>query len=54
MYELELERVAAEIKRRGARRVLVQLPDGLRPFAFQIADNLRKAAPVEVIISGDS
>ena len=54
MYELELERVAAEIKRRGARRVLLQLPDGMRPFAFQIADNLRKATPVEVIISGDS
>jgi len=54
MYELELERVAAEIGRRGARRVLLQLPDGMRPFAFQIAEYLRKATPVEVIISGDS
>jgi 2-(3-amino-3-carboxypropyl)histidine synthase len=54
MYELELERVTAEIKKRGAKRVLLQLPDGMRPFAFQIADYLRKATPVEVIISGDS
>lgn len=54
MYELELERIADEITRRGARRVLLQLPDGMRPFAFQIAEYIRKATPSEVIISGDS
>ena len=54
MYELELEKVVSEIQKRGARRVLLQLPDGIRPFAFHIADYLRKATPVEVIISGDS
>ena len=54
MYELELERVTAEITKRGARRILLQLPDGMRPFAFQIAEYIRKATPSEVIISGDS
>ena len=54
MYELELERVTAEIGKRGARRVLLQLPDGLRPFAFQMAEYIREATPSEVIISGDS
>lgn len=54
MYELELERVVGEIKRRGARRVLLQLPDGMRPFAFQMAEYIREATPTEVIISGDS
>jgi 2-(3-amino-3-carboxypropyl)histidine synthase len=54
MYELELERVTSEIKRRGARRVLLQLPDGMRTFAFQIAEYIRNAGPTEVIISGDS
>ncbi len=54
MYELELERVAEEIRKRGARRVLLQLPDGMRPFAFQMADYIRQATPSEVIISGDS
>ncbi len=54
MYELELERVAAEIGKHGARRVLLQLPDGMRPFAFQIAEYIRKATSAEVIISGDS
>ena len=54
MYELELERVAAEIGRKGARRVLLQLPDGMRPFAFQMAEYIRKATSAEVVISGDS
>ncbi len=54
MYELELERVTAEITKRGARRVLLQLPDGMRPFAFEIAEHIRKETPSEVIISGDS
>jgi len=54
MYELELERVVDEIGKRGARRVLLQLPDGMRPFAFEIAEHIRKETPSEVIISGDS
>jgi len=54
MYELELERVATEVYSRGARRVLLQVPDGMRPLAFQIAEYLGKAAGVEVVLSGDS
>ena len=54
MYELELERVISEIKKRGARRVLLQLPDGMRPYAFEIAEHIRGETPTEVIISGDS
>src|SRR4030042_6557878 len=54
MYELELERVAAEIVRRGASRVLLQLPDGMRPFAFKMAEYIRKTTSAEVVISGDS
>ncbi len=54
MYELELDRVIAEIKKREARRVLLQLPDGMRPFAFEVAEHIRKETPTEVLISGDS
>jgi 2-(3-amino-3-carboxypropyl)histidine synthase len=54
MYELELEKVATEIGKRGARRILLQLPDGMRPFAFQMAEYIQKATSSEVIISGDS
>ena len=54
MYELELDRVVEEINDKGAKRVLLQLPDGIRPFAFQMADYLVKATGIEIILSGDS
>jgi 2-(3-amino-3-carboxypropyl)histidine synthase len=43
-YDLELERVAKEISRQKAKKVLIQLPDGLKPFATEIAEALGKKA----------
>ena len=40
-YDLELDRVVNEIKKQKAKRVLVQLPDGLKPKAKEIVDVLR-------------
>lgn len=54
MYDLETERVAAEIRERGARRVLIQLPDGLRPTALTLAETLTSLTGAETLISGDS
>jgi 2-(3-amino-3-carboxypropyl)histidine synthase len=54
LYDLELGRVADEIRARRAARVLIQLPDGLRPLAFEIAESLRKETGAEIILSGDS
>lgn len=54
MYDLELGRVAGEIRARGARKVLLQLPDGLRPMAFEIAEGLRRETGAEMLLSGDS
>jgi 2-(3-amino-3-carboxypropyl)histidine synthase len=54
LYDLELQRVKEEIARRGSRRVLLQLPDGLRPHAYHMAAEIRGATGVEVILSGDS
>jgi 2-(3-amino-3-carboxypropyl)histidine synthase len=54
MYDFETERVAGEIRSRGARRVLAQLPDGLRPYAFDLVESLSKETGAEVILSGDS
>jgi len=54
LYDLEIERVADEIRARRAARVLIQLPDGLRPNAFEIAESLRKGTGAEIILSGDS
>ena len=54
MYDLEPERVATEIRERGAKRVLVQLPDGLRPTAFALTETLTTLTDAEILLSGDS
>jgi 2-(3-amino-3-carboxypropyl)histidine synthase len=54
MHDLEAERVAAEIRERGARRVLIQLPDGLRPTSFALAETLTSLTDAEILLSGDS
>ncbi len=54
MYDLEPERVAKEIKKREAKRVLIQLPDGLRPAAFALAETLTTLTDAEILLSGDS
>ena len=41
-YDLELEKAVKEIKQQKAKSVLVQLPDGLKPKATEIADYLKK------------
>lgn len=53
MYDLEEPRLIDEIKRRSARRVLLQLPEGLKPLATRLAERLQSATGVEVFVSGD-
>ncbi|MBI4451247.1 diphthamide synthesis protein [Candidatus Woesearchaeota archaeon] len=48
-YDLELERVAQEIKHSGAKTVCLQLPDGLKPKATAIADELGKLTGAEIV-----
>ena len=40
-YDLELDRIASEIKEKKAKRVLIQLPDGLKPFSTLIAEAIK-------------
>ncbi len=49
-YELELERVLNEIDRAKAKNVLLQLPDGLKPWAILLSDYIEKKSGVEVRI----
>ncbi len=45
-YDLELERIVEEIKSSKAKLVLLQFPDGLKPYAIAIVDYLEsKLAP---------
>ncbi|MGC9443593.1 MAG: diphthamide biosynthesis enzyme Dph2 [Candidatus Methanospirareceae archaeon] len=53
-YEFELERVAALVRERGATRVGLQLPDGLRSVAVSLADEIAQETGAVVIISGNS
>ncbi len=41
-YDLELERIEKTIKKEKAKRVLLQFPDGLKPFSTIIVDELEK------------
>lgn len=49
-YDLELQRAVSEIKKQKAGKVCIQLPDGLKPKASQIADFLGKETDAEIII----
>jgi 2-(3-amino-3-carboxypropyl)histidine synthase len=53
MYDLEEARLVEEIKRRAPHRVLLQLPEGLKPLAARLAQRLQDASGVEVLVSGD-
>ena len=47
-YELELDRVVSEVE--GVERVLVQLPDGLKPWGPAIVDYLEEKTDANVSI----
>lgn len=53
MYSLEENRIFDEIKRRGAKRILLQLPEGLKPLGFELAQRIEKQTGAEVFLSGD-
>jgi 2-(3-amino-3-carboxypropyl)histidine synthase len=49
-YDLELEKAAKEIKKAKAKNVCIQLPDGLKPDAGRIAQELEKKTGANVMI----
>lgn len=54
MYDLELDVVISKIKEIDAKRVLLQLPDGMRPFAVQLVSAIKEATGSMVFLSGNS
>ena len=50
MYDLEIEKAVAEIKREKARKVLIQLPEGLKPQATKIVDEIERTTNVKCFI----
>jgi len=51
-YGLEIKKIIREVKKVRAKRVLLQLPDGLKPRAKELTDTLRNRAGVEVLLWG--
>ncbi|MFH1848937.1 MAG: diphthamide synthesis protein [archaeon] len=49
-YDLELERAVATIKKEKAKTVCIQLPDGLKPKAKEIADAIKEQTDATVVI----
>ena len=48
-YNLELDRAVKQIKAQNAKLVCVQLPDGLKPEAGQIAEALESETGAKVV-----
>jgi len=49
-YELELDRIIGEIKKSKVKSVLLQLPDGLKPWGPTLVDYIEEKCGVEVMI----
>ena len=49
-YELELDRIVLEIKKSGAKSVLLQLPDGLKPWGPTLTDYLEEKTSAKISI----
>lgn len=52
MYTLETARVVKEVRRRKAKRILLQLPDGLKRYALTLARAIEEKTNATVILSG--
>ena len=50
MYKLELDNLIEEIKKRKAKRVLVQLPDGLKHKADFVVEKVEKETSADIFI----
>lgn len=50
MYDLELEKAISKINEKSYKRVLIQLPDGLKPKAKDIVDQIQEKTSAEVLI----
>ena len=53
-YDFEEDRIIDEIKDRNAKKILIQLPEGIKKEAFKIAESIKINSNVDIIISGSS
>ena len=53
MFQFDEAGIIEEIKKRGTRRVILQMPEGLKPVGFGLAKRIEADTGVEVFLSGD-
>ncbi|MEK6848074.1 MAG: diphthamide biosynthesis enzyme Dph2 [Nanoarchaeota archaeon] len=53
-FDFDIEKAMSEIKKRKAKKVLLQFPEGIKQFASEIAEKLSKKTQAEIILSGES
>jgi len=53
-YDLELEKVVAEIKKVKAKSVCIHLPDNLKPQATEVAQYLEQRTGAVVFVLADT
>ncbi len=49
-YDLELEKIISAVKKNKAKLILLQFPDGLKPYATTIVDYLSEKTKAEFVI----
>ncbi|AHC50684.1 dihydrofolate reductase [Sulfolobus acidocaldarius SUSAZ] len=54
-YDFEVDKIIEEIRKRSAKKVLLQFPEGIKPFSIGLLEKLRETAKdIEFIISSDA
>jgi 2-(3-amino-3-carboxypropyl)histidine synthase len=54
MYTVDTDKIVKKIESSGAKRVLLQLPDGLKPQAVKIASELKKTGAEIIVWAGSN
>ncbi|MDP2925891.1 MAG: diphthamide synthesis protein [Nanoarchaeota archaeon] len=54
IYDLELERIIKTIKKEKAKKVLLQFPEGMKPYSQVISDEIEKRVKCACFIFLDS
>ena len=49
-YNLELDKIVKQIKKQKPKRVLLQFPDGMKPYSTTIATEIEKQTNTEILI----
>lgn len=50
IYDLELEKIVRTIRQNKAKLVLLQFPEGLKPYSTVISEEIKKKTKTEILI----